>query len=43
MMRLLLDTCALLWFLTDDPKPSAPTKATIGYNCFRGEEGLENP
>jgi PIN domain nuclease of toxin-antitoxin system len=29
MMRLLLDTCALLWFLTDDPKLSVPAKAAI--------------
>jgi PIN domain nuclease of toxin-antitoxin system len=28
-MRLLLDTCALLWFLTDDPKLSAAAKAAI--------------
>jgi PIN domain nuclease of toxin-antitoxin system len=29
MMRLLLDTCALLWFLTDDAKLSVPAKAAI--------------
>jgi len=28
-MRLLFDTCALLWFLTDDPKLSVPAKAAI--------------
>lgn len=28
-MRLLLDTCALLWFLTNDPKLSAAAKAAI--------------
>jgi PIN domain nuclease of toxin-antitoxin system len=29
MMRLLLDTCALLWFLTDDPKLSSSAKVAI--------------
>lgn len=28
-MKLLLDTCALLWFLTDDPRLSAPAKTAI--------------
>jgi PIN domain nuclease of toxin-antitoxin system len=28
-MKLLLDTCALLWFLTDDPKLRASAKAAI--------------
>ena len=28
-MRLLLDTCTLLWFLTDDPKLSAAAKAAV--------------
>lgn len=28
-MRLLLDTCALLWFLTNNPKLSAAAKAAI--------------
>jgi|SRR5207248_3501458 len=28
-MRLLLDTCTLLWFLADDPKLSAKAKSAI--------------
>lgn len=28
-MRLLLDTCALLWLLGDDPKLSGPAKAAL--------------
>jgi PIN domain nuclease of toxin-antitoxin system len=28
-MRLLLDTCAVLWFLTNDPKLSTQAKTTI--------------
>jgi PIN domain nuclease of toxin-antitoxin system len=28
-MNLLLDTCAVLWFLTNDPQLSAPAKAAV--------------